>query len=64
MPALRISARSVPTESSLCCGMDRLTRTPGFVSKMAAHLFRGKPAGFGKRLGGFLAGNIPQASHY
>ena len=31
MPAARIKARSVPTESSLCWGMDRLARTPDLI---------------------------------
>jgi hypothetical protein len=31
IPAWRMRARSVPTESSLCCGTERLTRTPGFT---------------------------------
>jgi hypothetical protein len=28
IPAFRINTRSVPTESSLCCGMERLARIP------------------------------------
>jgi hypothetical protein len=31
MPALRINARTVPTDSSLCCGTERLTRNPGLI---------------------------------
>lgn len=30
-PALRINALKVPTESSLCCGIERFTQTPGFT---------------------------------
>ena len=31
IPAWRMRARRVPTESSLCCGTERLTHTPGFT---------------------------------
>jgi len=30
-PVWRINARRIPTESSLCCAIERLTRTPVYV---------------------------------
>ncbi len=62
-PALRISARRVPTDSSLCYGTDRLALTPDLTSTKAADLTDGCPAGPLESLGCLFSGDIAEFPH-
>jgi hypothetical protein len=54
----------VPTDNSLCCGIEGLTRRPGFSHhQVAADLSHLDPAGFREGLHGLLARDAREPSH-